>query len=80
MRMPKKTVALGELFTDAEIKHAADLYARALPGTFCENVVREVITPDVMARIDKHLGQKNDARYFGYALEYAISQSQGVAR
>lgn len=76
MSNAKKTVALGELFTDAEIERAADLYRNAQPGTFCNTVVLKVITPEVLARIDAHTGQKNDARYLGYALEYALMQSQ----
>lgn len=76
MKAEKKTVALGEVFTDAEIERAAALYNCCKPGGFCDAVVREVITPEVLARIDAHLGQKNNARYWGYALEHALMQSQ----
>lgn len=76
MNTQRRVVALGDLFTDQEIKRAAELFERAQPGTFCTTVVREVITPEVLARIDQRLGQKNDARYWGYALEHAMMQSQ----
>lgn len=68
-----KQYTIKQLFTADELKRALDIFAASKPGTFCDNVVREVVTPEVMARIDALTGQKNDARYMGYALEYAIS-------
>ena len=66
-----KHVRIGELFTDRELRAAAKLYAQCQPGEFNRRVVAEIVGP-AMPRINKATGQENDARYFGYALEYAL--------
>lgn len=66
-------IMLGDLFSNDELKRAGELFTSSPPGTFCTNVVREVITPDVLARINEKTEQQNDARYLGYALEHALT-------
>lgn len=69
-----KQITLGDILTDSEIERAKALYLSAARGTFAKRCANEIIGP-VLARIDEALGQKNDALYMAYAVEYAISQS-----
>jgi hypothetical protein len=77
----RKTIALGELFTDEEIKLAAEIIARRerLPGSFVESTAGEIarrITRPALARINTTTRQKNDAMYWAYALEYSITSAR----
>ncbi|MCK1671080.1 hypothetical protein [Bradyrhizobium sp. 150] len=69
-----KTITISDVFTDAEIKKAQKLFAKCKPGQFNKLVVEQIVQP-AMPRINKATGQENDARYFGYLLEHAITQA-----
>lgn len=70
-------VKIGDLFTNDELQRAAKLYDRSVVGRFNENCVREIVTPEVVERINKQLGQENDARYLAYVIEYALMAGRG---
>jgi hypothetical protein len=69
---------IGEIFTMRELRAAGKLYAECKPGEFNRRVVAEIVTP-ALPRINKTTGQENDARYLGYALEYAFDIAKGEA-
>ena len=71
----RPTISLAELFTEAELQAAVELYENSSPGTFNKAVVEKIVEP-ALPRINKVTGQENDARYWGYALEHAISSSR----
>jgi hypothetical protein len=70
-----KTIAIGELFTEAELKAATKLYGKCKPGEFNKRVVEQIVKP-ALPRINKVTGQENDAQYWGYALEFALMQQR----
>lgn len=74
-----KTMRVSDFLTDAEIEKAVDLYQRLyradLTHRFAQEAAETIIAP-VMDRINRTVGQENDAKYLAYALEYAIMQSR----
>jgi hypothetical protein len=70
-----KQISIGELFTAAELKAATKLYGECKPGEFNKRVVKQIVEP-ALPRINKVTGQENDARYWGYALEFALTQQR----
>lgn len=70
MAEPQKMIAIGELFTDEELKLAEQIIRNnpATPG----KELHDRITSKVIDRINKKTGQLNGARYWAYALEYAV--------
>lgn len=70
-----KTITVGELFTATELKAATKLYGKCKPGEFNTRVVEQIVKP-ALPRINKVTGQANDARYWGYALEFALMQQR----
>lgn len=70
-----KSYTIGELFTGSEIDRAMQLYKkRTTQREFIDEVTRSIVEP-ALERINLRTGQKNDARYLAYALEYAIIKS-----
>lgn len=67
-------ITIDQFLTDAEIERAHRLYRIARPGTFATRLAAEIITPN-LERINKALGQENDARYLAYAVEYVLMQA-----
>jgi hypothetical protein len=70
---------IDQFLTDSEIRLAEKLWQQyRLDGTgqFATAVREQVIEPN-MDRINRRLGQENDARYLAYAVEYALLQSAG---
>jgi len=63
-------ISIGELFTDAEIRRAVDIF-EADDGKFHERLLHEIVEP-VMPRIAETTGQENNANYMAYVLEYAV--------
>lgn len=57
---------LKDFLTDDEIRRAVKLKK-------CDAIQREIIEPN-LARINRALGQENDARYLAYAVEYAVGR------
>jgi hypothetical protein len=68
-----KTMTLPDFLTNEEIDKALRLYRSAAPGTFAQRCCDEIIKP-VMPRINKALGQENDAKYLAYAVEHVFSR------
>lgn len=75
----RKTVRLGDLFTEEQIKKAVEIVhnfrrtGRSLNDILVERVVREA-----MPRINDVTGQENDERYWAYVLEAALTQEFNV--
>lgn len=71
--MNSMTITLGELFTTQEIALAAELY-KNLKGTgrFARECEACVVAP-ALPRINQVTGQENNARYWAYALEHALT-------
>lgn len=60
-----------DLFTSDELKRAKDIIATSRDSAQASQRIRdEIITDEVMKRIDGETGQENDRRYMAYWLEY----------
>jgi|tagenome__1003787_1003787.scaffolds.fasta_scaffold20690405_1 hypothetical protein len=68
------TTTLGNLFTSTELNKAYRLYTECKGTGFNRRCAAEIVEP-VLERINKTTGQQNDARYWAYAIEYAIMSS-----
>lgn len=63
-----------DLFTSDELKRAKDIIATSRDSAQASQRIRdEIITDEVMKRIDGETGQENDRRYMAYRLEYVAS-------
>ena len=71
-----KTIPVGAILTQKEMKEALKLYDTAENHRFAERCAAEIIGP-VIDRINKDSGQENDPRYLAYCIEYAILKSRG---
>ena len=71
-----KSITIADFLTEAEISQAVRMWTED-PRTFHKRVLTEILEPN-MARINKALGQENDASYLAYMLEYVIGQ--GIKR
>jgi hypothetical protein len=69
-----KTITIGEFLTDQEIEQVSRLYRTAQPGTFNRLLTEQIIQPNI-ERINKALGQENDARYLAYVVEFALTKA-----
>jgi hypothetical protein len=74
--MPPKGITIDQFLTVEELDKAWKLYQKAAPGTFNKIVVPAIIEP-VIERINTALGQQNDPRFLGYAVEYVFSRLSG---
>lgn len=74
MSVALKTYTIGELFTINELKRAAELLTACQRDgrRFNSVVINELLTAEVLARINRKTGQENDPRYLGYMLEFAV--------
>lgn len=63
-----------DLFTAEEVQRAKDIIAtsRDTPQ-ISQRIHDEIVTDEVMKRIDKQTGQANDRKYMAYRLEYVAS-------
>lgn len=64
--MTTKHITLPDFLTEKEIEQAMEL--RIAP-----KILKHIIAPN-MERINKALGQENDARYLAYVVEYVVSR------
>lgn len=63
-----------DLFTAAEVQRAKDIIATSMDGAQASSRIRdEIITDEVMKRIDGETGQENERRYMAYRLEYVAT-------
>jgi hypothetical protein len=62
-----KRVSLSDFLTPGQIELAMKLRTS-------QKILHHIIAPN-MDRINKALGQENDARYLAYAVEYAIAEA-----
>lgn len=66
-----------DLFTLEELKRAQDFRATSRDNLqFIQRVQDDILTDEVMARIDKATGQANDRKYMAYRIEYLIGEAQ----
>ena len=72
-------VTLPEFLTEEELEQAQKLFDTAKPGSFISRCVAEILQPQ-MARINKALGQTNDATYLAYAVEYVLGERARVVQ
>jgi hypothetical protein len=72
-----KTFAIGEIFTDRELKKAKRLWlqSRNQIGVFHNRCVAEIVTP-ALSRINTTTEQQNDPRYLAYLLEAALMRTE----
>ena len=64
-----------DLFTTDELKRAKDIIATSRDSAQVSQRIRdEIITDEVMERINRESGQENDRRYMAYRLEYIASE------
>ena len=71
-----RQITITDFLTDTEIERARQLYRKWKDsGQFADRVAAELIQPN-MKRINRQLGQENDAKYLAYAVEYVLSQSE----
>jgi hypothetical protein len=81
MSTERKTIQLVDVFSYSEVNLAAKIIAehgRAHSPerkTVAEKIEEQVTRP-ALDRINKVTGQQNNARYWAYALEHAITSSQ----
>lgn len=68
-----KYLSLGSVLTKKEIAQAQNyiLEAQAEGESAAMRITAEIIEP-ALERINKKTGQANDARYLGYAIEFAL--------
>ena len=63
-----------DLFTAAEVQRAKDIITTSMDGAQASSRIREeIITDEVMERVNRESGQENDRRYMAYRLEYVAS-------
>jgi hypothetical protein len=62
-----KQVAITDFLTEAQLERCVQL------GN-ATDICREVIQPS-MVEIDKKLGQKNDAKYLAYMVEFVLRET-----
>lgn len=63
-----------DLFTRDEVQRAKTILSSSMDTVQKNKRLRdEIITDEVMQRIDRETGQKNDRRYMAYRLEYVAS-------
>jgi hypothetical protein len=66
-----KTIQLGEIFTEQELKRA--LYLKSVySGTTLRDELKEKIVMPAMPKINEKTGQENDPLYWAYALIYVL--------
>lgn len=63
-----------DLFTAAEVKAAKRILAAEPFAT--DRVRQEIVTPEVMARINRETGQANDRLYMTYRLIYFAGETR----
>ena len=64
-----KEISIDMFLTEAEIKKVFKLKKAKL-------IKEQIIEPN-LDRINKAIGQKNDAGYLGYLCEYVVTKTQG---
>ena len=66
-----------DLFTVEELKRAQDIRSTSRDNLqFIQRVQDDILTDEVMARIDKATGQTNDRKYMAYRIEYVLGEVQ----
>ena len=63
-----------DLFTSDELKRAKGIIATSRDSAQASQRIRdEIVTEEVMERINRESGQENDRRYMAYRLEYVAT-------
>jgi len=71
-----KTLPVGQILTQKEMKEAIRLYKKCETHQFAERCAAEIIRPAI-ERINKVTGQENDPKYLAYCVEYSLLRSGG---
>lgn len=71
--MSTPSIPLGELFTDQQLRRALVIVTDEPAGTARTAKLRTEIVEPRMDHINAATKQINDARYFSYVLEYALT-------
>ena len=67
-----------DLFTRGEVRHARTILAAG--GLVNKKLHDDVLTEDVMQRINEQTGQENNRRYMAYRLEYVAGTHPEVGQ
>lgn len=73
-----KMIAITDFLTPAELVQARQMMKPHLTGTYTKSYaqrVREVIIEPNIERINKALGQENDAMYLAFVVEYVMTKT-----
>lgn len=63
-----------DLFTAHEVSRARDILRTSMDTVQASRrIYEEVVTDEVLARIDQETGQANDRRYMAYRLEAIVT-------
>lgn len=65
-----------DLFTENEVRKARKLLAES--STPHSDILDQIVTPEVMARIDLATNQRNDRTYMAYRLEFVATHAAPV--
>jgi len=71
-----KTLPIGQILTQKEMKEAIRLYKKCATSQFAERCAVEIIEP-IIDRINEASGQENDPKYLAYCIEFALLKSDG---
>jgi hypothetical protein len=71
-------MAIGDIFTDAEISKAGKLYNLYRgSGNLNKVLVQQIVEP-VLPRINEQTGRENSAAYLAYAIEYVFNECRAL--
>ncbi len=63
-----------DVFTTEEVKRAKEIVRTCVhPDQAHKRILNEIVTPEVVERINRETGQPNLARYMAYRLEYVAT-------
>ena len=72
-----KTMTLPDIFTPEELVKLEELYDTVPDHEFAKKAAAEIVTP-ALPRINKALGQDNDALYLAYAASHVFNQMRAA--
>ena len=68
-----------DLFTAHEVSRARDILRTSMDTVQASRrIFEEVVTDEVMNRIDRETNQTNDRRYMAYRLEAIVTPGEGA--
>lgn len=61
------------LLTEDELRRAVELFSAAEPGTFARRCVAEILTPEVMERVQRDTGKELVPMFYAYTIEHVLT-------